>query len=63
MRRTTIKLLRTRRPPCEVFLVRKGIRFAPAQHTLVLSEKIRSEDGVPSMLFPTRGQPAPAVPA
>jgi hypothetical protein len=50
MRRTTIKLLRTRRPPCEVFLVRGGIRSVPAQHILVLSEKIRSEDGVPSML-------------
>jgi hypothetical protein len=50
MRRTTIKLLRTRRPPREVFLVRGGIRSAPAQHILVLSEKIRSKDGVPSTL-------------
>jgi hypothetical protein len=50
MRRTTTKPLRTKRPPREVFLVRGGIRSAPAQHTPVLSEKIRSEDGVPSTL-------------
>jgi hypothetical protein len=50
MRRTTTKLLRTRRPPREVFLVRGGIRSAPAQHTPVLGEKIRSKDGIPSTL-------------
>jgi hypothetical protein len=50
MRRTTTKLLRTRRPPREVFLLRGGIRYVLAQHILVLSEKIRSEDGVLSML-------------
>jgi hypothetical protein len=50
MRRTTTKLLRTRRPPREVFLVRGRIRSAPAQHILVLSEKTRLEDGVPSTL-------------
>jgi hypothetical protein len=50
MRRMTTKLLRTKRPPREVFLVRGGIRSAPAQHIPVLSEKIRSEDGISSML-------------
>jgi hypothetical protein len=44
------KLLRTRRPPREVFLVRGRIKSAPAQHIPVLSEKNRMEDGVPSML-------------
>jgi hypothetical protein len=50
MRRTTTKPLRTGRPPRKVFLVRGGTRSVPAQHNLVLSEKIRSKDGVPSML-------------
>jgi hypothetical protein len=50
MRRTMTKLLRTRRPPHEVFLVRGGIKSVPAQHTHVLGEKIRSGDGVPSTL-------------
>jgi hypothetical protein len=50
MRRTTTKLLRTRSPPREVFLVRGRTRSAPAQHVPVLSEKIRSEDDVPSTL-------------
>jgi hypothetical protein len=50
MRRTTTKLLRTRRPPREVFLMRGRIRSALAQHISVLSEKIRSEDGVLSTL-------------
>jgi hypothetical protein len=50
MRRTTTKLLRTRRPPREVFLVRRRIRSVPAQHVSMLSEKIRSEDGIPSTL-------------
>jgi hypothetical protein len=50
MRRTMIKLLRTRRRPREVFLMRGRTRSMPAQHVLVLGEKIRSEDGVPSML-------------
>jgi hypothetical protein len=49
MRRMTTKLLRTRRPPHED-LMRGGIRSAPAQHILVLSEKIRSKDSIPSML-------------
>jgi hypothetical protein len=50
MRRTMTKLLRTRRPPREVFLVRGRIRSVPAQHIPVLSKNIRSEDGIPSML-------------
>jgi hypothetical protein len=50
MRRTMTKLLRTKRPPHEVFLVRGGIKSAPAQHTHVLGKKIRSGDGVPSTL-------------
>jgi hypothetical protein len=50
MRRTTTKLLRTRRPPREVFLMRGGIRSVSAQHIPVLSEKIRLEDGISSML-------------
>jgi hypothetical protein len=50
MRGTMTKLLRTRIPPREVFLVRGRTRSAPAQHVPVLSEKIRSEDGVPSTL-------------
>jgi hypothetical protein len=54
MGRTTTKPLRTRRPPREVFLVRGGTRSAPAQHKPVLSERIRSEDGVPST-YPDRG--------
>jgi hypothetical protein len=62
MRRTTTKLLRTRRPPREVFLVRGRTRSAPAQHVPVLSEKIRSDDGVPSMI-PRQGgdQPLPCL--
>jgi hypothetical protein len=62
MRRTTTKLRRTRRPPREVFLVRGGTRSAPAQHNPVWSEKIRSEDGVPSTL-PRQGgdQPLPCL--
>jgi hypothetical protein len=58
MRRTMTKLLRTRRPPHEVFLVRGRTRSAPAQHVLVLIEKIRSEDGVPSTL-PRQGGDQP----
>jgi hypothetical protein len=58
MRRTIKKLLRTRRPPHEVFLVRGRTRSAPAQHVPVLIEKIRSEDGVPSML-PQQGGDQP----
>jgi hypothetical protein len=50
MRRTTAKLLRTRRPPREVFLVRGWTTSTSAQHIPVLGEKIRTEDGVPSML-------------
>jgi hypothetical protein len=50
MRRATTKLLRIRRPPREVFLVRGRTISTLAQHALVLGEKIRSEDGVPSML-------------
>jgi hypothetical protein len=50
MRRTMTKLLRTRRPPREVFLMRGRIRSVLAQHVLVLSERIRTEDGIPSML-------------
>jgi hypothetical protein len=50
MRRMMTKPLRTRRPPLEVFFVRGRIKSALAQHVLVLSEKIRSKDGVPSML-------------
>jgi hypothetical protein len=50
MRRTTTKPLRTRRPPREVVLMRGGTSSALAQHNPMLSEKIRSEDGVPSML-------------
>jgi hypothetical protein len=50
MRRMMTKLLRTRRSPREVFLTRGRTRSAPAQHVLVLGEKIRSEDGVPSTL-------------
>jgi hypothetical protein len=62
MRRTTTKPLRTKRPPRKVFLVRGGTRSAPAQHKLVLSERIRSEDGVPSTL-PRQGgdQPLPCL--
>jgi hypothetical protein len=60
MRRTMTKMLSTRRPPREVVLMRGGTRSAPAQHNPVLSEKIRSEDGVPSTL-PRQGgdQPLP----
>jgi hypothetical protein len=50
MRRTITKLLRTRRPPREVVLARGRTRSAPAQHVSMLGEKIRLEDGVPSML-------------
>jgi hypothetical protein len=41
MRRTTTKLLRTRKPSHEVFLMRGGIKSPPAQHTPVPGEKIR----------------------
>jgi hypothetical protein len=58
MKRTTMKLLRTRRPPCEVFLVRGGTRSTPAQHNPMLSEGIRSEDGIPSTL-PRQGGDKP----
>jgi hypothetical protein len=50
MRRTTAKLLRTRRPPREVFLVRGRTTSTSAQHVPVLGEKIRTEDGIPSTL-------------
>jgi hypothetical protein len=62
MRRTTTKLLRTRRPPREVFLIRGGTRSTLAQHNPVLSERIRSEDGVRSTL-PRQGgdQPLPCL--
>jgi hypothetical protein len=62
MRITTRKPLRIERPPRKVFLVRGGTRSAPAQHNPVLTEKIRSEDGVPSML-PRQGgdQPLPCL--
>jgi hypothetical protein len=50
MGRTTTKLLRTKSPPHEVFLMRGRTRSAPAQHIPVLREKIRSEDGIPSKL-------------
>jgi hypothetical protein len=62
MRRMMTKPLRTRRPPREVFLVRGGTRSAPAQHNPMLSERIRLEDGIPSML-PRQGfdQPLPCL--
>jgi hypothetical protein len=50
MRRTTDKLLRTRRPPHELFLVRGWTTSMSAQYISVLSKKIRIEDRVPSML-------------
>jgi hypothetical protein len=50
MRRTTTKLLRTRTPPREVFLMRGRTISMSAQHVPVLGEKIRMKDGVPSML-------------
>jgi hypothetical protein len=50
MRRTMTKLLRTKRPPREVFLVRGRTISTSAQHVPVLGKKIRMEDGVPSML-------------
>jgi hypothetical protein len=50
MRRTMTKLLRTRRPPREVFLVKGRTILMLALHVPVLGEKIRMEDGVPSML-------------
>jgi hypothetical protein len=55
MRRTTAKLLRTRRPPREVFLVRGRTTSTSAQHVPVLGEKIRTEDGIPSTLPRQRG--------
>jgi hypothetical protein len=50
MRRTTTKLLRTRRPPRKVFLVRGRTISMSAQHVPVLGEKIRTEYGIPSTL-------------
>jgi hypothetical protein len=62
MRRTTTKLLRTRRPPREVFLMSGRTRSTPAQLVPVLSEKIRSEDGVSSTLHRQGGdQPLPCL--
>jgi hypothetical protein len=50
MRRTMAKLLRTKRPPRETFLVRRRTTSTSAQHVPALGEKIWSEDGIPSML-------------
>jgi hypothetical protein len=62
MRRMTTKPLSTRRPHREVFLVRGGTESAPAQDNPVLSEMIRSEDGVPSTLSRQEGdQPLPCL--
>jgi hypothetical protein len=63
MRRTTAKLLRTRRPPHELFLVRGRTTSTLARHISMLSKKIRAEDRVPSMLPPTGRRPAFVVPA
>jgi hypothetical protein len=46
MRRTMNKLLRTRRPPRELFLARGRIKSTSAQYVPVLSKKIRMEDNV-----------------
>jgi hypothetical protein len=59
MRRTTTKTAKdqkasSRGVPREVFLVRGRTRSAPAQHVPVLSEKIRTEDGV-SPTLPRQG--------
>jgi hypothetical protein len=58
MRRTTAKLLRNRRPPHELFLVRGGTTSTSARHVPVLSKKIRAEDCVPTTLPPTGRRPA-----
>jgi hypothetical protein len=63
MRRTWLKLLRTRRPPHELFLVREGTTSTSAQYASVLSKKIGAEDCVPSMLPPIGRTPAFVVPA
>jgi hypothetical protein len=63
MRRTTAKLLRTRRPPHELFLVREGTTSRSARHVSMLGKKIRAEDCVPSTLLPAGRRPAFAVPA
>jgi hypothetical protein len=44
------KIAKDQKTSSQVFLVRGRIKSVPAQHVLVLSKKIRSEDGVPSTL-------------
>jgi hypothetical protein len=63
MRRTTVKLPRTRRPPHELFLVRGGTTSILAQHVSVLSKKIRAEDRLPPTLPLTGRRPTFAMPA
>jgi hypothetical protein len=63
MRRTTDKLLRTRRPPHEFFLMREGTTSMSARHVSMVSKKIRAEDCIPSTLPPTGRRPAFVVPA
>jgi hypothetical protein len=62
MRRTMAKLLRTRRPPRETFLVRGRTTSTSAQHVPVLGEKIRTKM-VYRPCYPDKGRPASAVPA
>jgi hypothetical protein len=62
MRRTTTKVLRTRRPPHEVFLMWGRFRSALAQHVLVLSEEDKDGRWHTVHATPIRGRPAPAVP-
>jgi hypothetical protein len=63
MRRMTAKWPRARRPPYELFLVRRRTTSMSARHVSVLSKKIRAEECIPSTLPPTGRRPAFAVPA